>query len=60
MASVVSRPPRRIDQRLVRLEDFSEPLFGSVIARIDIRVIPSRKTTVRPLDLGLRRPVRYA
>jgi hypothetical protein len=60
MSGVVPRSPRRIDQRFVRFENLPESLFGGLIARIDVRVKPARKTTVRPLDLGLRRPLRHA
>jgi hypothetical protein len=52
---VVARPARRIDQRLVRLEDLTEPRRRRLVTRVDVRVKPARKTTVSPLDLGLRR-----
>jgi hypothetical protein len=60
MPRVVKRSPGRIDQRLVCLENFSESLLGCLITRIDVGVIAARKTTVRPLDLGLRRTLRHA
>ena len=60
MPGVVARAARRIDQRLVCLENLPESLLGRLITRIDVRVISTRKTTVRPLDLGLRRPLRHA
>src|SRR5262245_26581050 len=60
VAGVVARTSRWINQRFVRLENLSESLLGRLIARVDVRVKPPRKTTVSPLDLGLRRSLLHA
>jgi hypothetical protein len=60
MSRVVAGAAGRIDQRLVGLEDLTESRRGCLITRIDIRVKPTRKTTVSPLDLGLTRALLYA
>jgi hypothetical protein len=60
MTRVVAGAAGRIDQRLVGLEDLTESRSGCLITRIDVRVKPTRKTTVRPLDLGLTRPLLHA
>jgi hypothetical protein len=58
--SVIPRSASRIDQGLVRLQDLAEACRRRLIARIDIRVKPARKTTVSPLDLGLARALLHA
>jgi hypothetical protein len=60
MARVVARAASRIDERLVRLQDLLEPGCRGLITRVDIRVEPSRKTTISPLDLGLARSLLHA
>src|SRR5262245_66090824 len=59
IARVVPGSAGRIDQRLIRLEDLTESRLGGAITRIDVRMIPSRESSIRPLDLGLRRAVRH-
>jgi hypothetical protein len=60
MSRVIAGAAGRIDQRLVGLEDLTESRSGRLITRIDIRVKPTRKTTVSPLDLGLTRALLHA
>src|SRR5688500_19922777 len=57
---VVTCPPRRIHQRFVGFQNLPEPRFRGPVARIDVRVKSARKSTIRPLDVGLRRAMRQA
>src|SRR2546427_7877380 len=56
-AGVVARPPFRIDQRLVGLENLAEAGFRRPVTRIDVRVIPPGEASVGTLDLQVRRAV---
>ena len=60
MTRVVPRSPCGIDQGFVRVQNLPESLLGGLVTRIDVRVIPPRKTAVRTLDLGVRGSVRHA
>ena len=59
-AGVVSQPPLRIAQRLVRARDLLEARFRRVVTRVDVRVILPRKPLVGALDLDQRRPARQS
>ena len=55
VAGVIASTAVGIDQRFVRVQDLPKSRRRLAIPGIDVRVISTRETTVRPLDLAGRR-----